>query len=82
MGRPVGAVTVTAGEVGIIRGFAEDACERLGALEPDGDAHTSALAVCQWLEQLQDAVSRLAKRQTPGQLRMPLQDEDARRAGY
>lgn len=78
----LGAVTVTSQEVGVVRGFAEDAAERLGQLEPDGDAHTSALAVCQWLEQLHGAVIRLAQRQMPGQLRMPLEDDTARRAGY
>lgn len=82
MAKQAGAVTVTAGEVGIIRGFADEAAERLAELEPDGDAHTSALAVTQWLEQLHHAVARLAERQTPGQLRMPLEDDLARRAGY
>lgn len=61
---------VSPAEVGFMCEHAESAAYALSCLAPDGDGHTSALILQEWLELLFVEVSRRAESQVAGQLHL------------
>jgi len=61
---------VTAEELAVMCEHADNASYALGCLEPDGDGHTSALIVQEWLELLYAHAVRRAEYQVAGQERL------------
>jgi hypothetical protein len=67
MGRPK-RPQVNAAELAVMCEHAESAAYALGCLAPDGDGHTAALILQEWLELLYVEVARRAESQVEGQL--------------
>lgn len=69
MGQHTPRPRVTADELAVCCQWAEDAVYALGCLDPDGDGHTSALHLQEWLELLYAHIVRRAEQQVEGQQR-------------